>query len=118
MGVRKWNKTNLAAVAKKYKRRIDFQKLDHCAYTAAARLGFLQEISEHMPARNYWTEEKIRTLVDGLTYKAEFRILYRSAYQNARLFGILHELTEKLKRTQKDELIKIKNESEKRKLQR
>lgn len=64
----KWDKEKLHKEARKYSRRVDFQRLSASAYVNARKQGILEEICSHMEkCLKYWTNEDL--LEEARKYK-------------------------------------------------
>lgn len=93
-----WTKERCAEEARKYKKRIHFQKGCLAAFSAAWKKGFLDEICSHMSYNEYdpvkWSKEKC--IEEGRKFgtRGEFKKNNPSAYKAAREQGWLDEIFE------------------------
>jgi hypothetical protein len=62
----KWTKDMVKDAASKFKTRAEFSRYHNTAYSAAIRMGILEEVCSHMPSRYYSEKHKVETeLADG-----------------------------------------------------
>lgn len=108
-----WTKKACAEEAKKYTKRVDFQKGSKGASLYAYRRGWIDEICAHMESakRPDWTPDELRAELVKYKYLNDARLHCPNALNAARKRGILNEVAPHLKRIidntwQPDELIK------------
>lgn len=91
-----WTKERCAEEARKYKKRIHFQKGCLAAFSAAWKKGFLDEICSHMSYNEYdpvkWTKEYCTEIANGCLTRGEFKKSNPSAYKAAREQGWLDDI--------------------------
>jgi hypothetical protein len=84
----KWTKELLYTEAKKYNRRVDFQKFSRGAYLSAKRQGLLEDVCSHMQpnATKKYTQEQILEIAKQFKTRTEFQ-KGSKAYASAFLYG-------------------------------
>jgi len=94
----KWEKQRyleVREIAKKCKRRSEFQLEHKTDYHWAWSHGYLEEFCAHMPEKHkeqIWTKEKIKEEAKKYKRRGEFQIKSRVAYMAAYTQGILDEV--------------------------
>jgi hypothetical protein len=83
-----WTEEQVIQEAKKYIKRVDFQKAPGSAYKAAIRLNILEKVCAHMVQNKKWTIEEVKRLQKGFKYDIDFRKAYPSAHSAAHRFGL------------------------------
>ena len=93
-----WTKERCAEEARKYKKRIHFQKGCLAAFSAAWKKGFLDEICSHMSYNEYapvkWSKDNCIEEGNKFETRGEFKKNNPSAYKAAREQGWLDEIFE------------------------
>lgn len=93
-----WTKEKCAEEARKHKKRIQFQKSNPAAHSAAFKNGWLDEICAHMSYNEQepriWTKERCKEEVRKYITRGKFKENVPSAYKIAMNHGWLDELFE------------------------
>ena len=91
-----WTKERCKEAAEKYKKRIDFQKGNRAAYSAAFKNGWLDEICTHMSYNEFeptkWTKQICVDLAKQYKTRGKFKSNNSSAYKIALKHGWLDEI--------------------------
>jgi len=78
----KWDLEKIKQAAAKYNKKVDFQKKDNSAYTAAKRRGILEEVCAHMKRKNYkkYTDQELIDIALCFNTRTEFQRKNKQAY--------------------------------------
>jgi hypothetical protein len=96
--MRKWTKEKCAKEAAQYRTRNEFKKNSNGAYQAAKRYGYLQEITQHMPAiADLWTKQRCAAEAKKYSRRTDFQLACGPAYNAAWREGWLDEITSHMK---------------------
>jgi hypothetical protein len=91
-----WTKERCKEVAEKYNKRIDFQKGNSSAHSAAFKNGWLDEICSHMSYNEFeptkWTKQICVDLAKQYKTRGKFKSNNSSAYKIALKHGWLDEI--------------------------
>jgi hypothetical protein len=106
----KWTKEFAQEHAKKYNKRVDFQKQSPLAYSAALRNGWLDDITGHMVIlRRNWTFDEIKKIAEKYDRQCDFQLNENAAYLFAKRHNFLYDVVVHMKkniRWDKDKLHK------------
>ena len=83
MRSKEWTKDKCFEIALSHNTKISFITNDNCAYHAAYRNNWLNEMCKHMIAKNteYWTKDKCRELCLKYNNRKKFRIENNYVYK-------------------------------------
>ena len=113
-----WTKERCKEAAEKYKKRIDFQKGNRAAHSAAFKNGWLDEICTHMSYNEFeptkWTKQICVDLAKQYKTRGNLKSNNTSAYKIALKHGWLDEIFKDLPfHGYKNERVMIANEEQK-----
>jgi hypothetical protein len=86
-----WTKERCAEEAARFATRGEFQR-GSCAYQAALRNGWLDDIYRRTTPRNYWTKERCADEASKYKTRREFERQSRNAYNAAQRNGWLNDV--------------------------
>ena len=113
-----WTKERCKEAAEKFNKRIDFQKGNRAAHSAAFKNGWLDEICTHMSYNEFeptkWTKQICLDLAKQYKTRGKFKSNNSSAYKIALKHGWLDEIFKDLPfHGYKNERVMIANEEQK-----
>ena len=109
----KWTEEKISEEAKKYSKRVDFQKNSPNAYIAALNRKLLDKVCSHMPKlKNHnWTYDELKKIADRYDVYREFVKKENACYLYASRHGFIESITSHMKKRQKWDVEKIKIEA-------
>lgn len=87
--VKKWTRSRIVAVSRRFGRVTDFQKRFPGAYNAARRYKIIHEL---FPKRIKWTDEYLVSCASQCLSRSDFKMKHGRAYDVARINGLLPKL--------------------------
>ena len=109
----KWTEKKISEEAKKYSKRIDFQKNSPNAYQAASNRKLLDKVCSHMPKlrNDNWTYDELKKIADKYDVYREFAKKENACYLYASRHGFIESITAHMKRRKRWDSKKVRLEA-------